>query len=412
MNRPPVSGRACLLIKEFALRFSKELFEATGHKIRGNKLYNACVKPLGYDSFAEVKALSSRINDTTYFEYQAFFSLLKNEIRNFLPITLEQKYLIDAIKRAEDPGHITVQIMGADARQADVEALEHTSTFQAFVDDLYSILPIRPRQIKLQLCLQTREKYCSEDPTSPIEIIFDYSRWKNESDPIKKLHSYKPFLKMLKGVNGASLDIDCTIKQINTICSYRFLNRIDQYGRELWGDEVMIVDVGHRTFDLANHKKIVLDNKGLGTYDNEHLEIDPFTNALGYAHEVFKQNTELRAIVSERKDGCFYHRVISAPSGVARSFLLDEDLKSRYAAIFNSTPVEIDFKDVVNLNNCPVVDLRAAKGNAKVMTLALGQVAKEKTPTILYTEDDMEALMEFDPSSATILRSLSPHPIS
>lgn len=52
--RTPLSADAAAEIKAVALRFSKILETSAGIRIRGRKLYDAFVKPLGYDSFNQV----------------------------------------------------------------------------------------------------------------------------------------------------------------------------------------------------------------------------------------------------------------------------------------------------------------------------------------------------------------------
>ena len=382
----PVPASACLEIKDFGLRFSKELQTLTGERVRGRKLYNALVKPIGFDTHTQMVSLSKRVEEGTPFDFPLYLKQLKRELRKHLPVLVDGDTIAHAIEQAEDPGTLFFKVDGSNARQSDVDRLVKSNFYDEFRSEVWGLVRRSNRAVGFLELIQSREWYAGGTASEPVTVTFDYSQWRNETDPFRELPAFNGFLRMLSTNATAPNGVDIAIKRINQDQTIEILVRIEPNGKEIWKRDIFIVDVG-----LASKGLLPLDTEGT------------------LMSKVKDPNDPLIAIGTQRKGDQEFHSLVFGPSGSAKSFLLNDAQKTLYGHIFNAEVGSIDLQELLEVSPNPVIDLTQAKGDPQVMLLAVSQLADKPNVQIHYRDSDWAALSAYDSVAAKRLQELAPY---
>lgn len=234
----PVSSSACLEIKNFGLRFSKELEALSGQRIRGRRLYNALVQPIGYESHAQMVNRSKRVEDGTPFDYPWYLKQLKLKLRNHLPLLLDSSTVTEAISKAEDPGSLLFKVDASNVRQDEIELFIANNLYKEFLSEVRELVLRNKMTIRFSEILQSRSKIVRENCAEAITVTFDYSQWRNETDPFRELPTFNSFLRMLIDYPTTLGGIDIEVRKIKQDHTVDKLVLIETTGRELWEREL------------------------------------------------------------------------------------------------------------------------------------------------------------------------------
>lgn len=228
-----LSAAASAEIKELALRFSKELESLSGTRIRGRKLYDAFVKPLGCESFSAVMAHNGRA--APFFNYNECFAVIKREIRKHLPVLIDGPIIEAAMDNAKSPGMVILTIDCRDSAKASVATLIDSEFYKRFRNQVFS--QGRYQRIQFMELLDSVNDYLAYPlaPTgTPIKISLDYQHWRNERDPLTSWEELRDFMKMIWLNASAPNAVDIEIIRVTTNGDPQTLANVDSQGQFKW----------------------------------------------------------------------------------------------------------------------------------------------------------------------------------
>lgn len=226
----PVSANACREIKALAKRFSNRLHLLTRQRIRGQQLYGAFSKPLGYDTFNQLQHQTARSADAA-FDMDGYLNVLKRQLRKHLPVVLDGALLSMIIDDVADPGSIFLKIDGSKTDSATTKQLVDHPVYRAFVKeykDRYG-----EQAALLELVAPDSQATIPEPPLS-FAVTLDFSGWKNEGNPFRELASYRPFLRLMVDLMATGNGHQVKVLRVNQAFHHESLAGIEPNGKEQW----------------------------------------------------------------------------------------------------------------------------------------------------------------------------------
>ena len=257
--RIPVPANAAAEIKQLALRFSKEIYKLTNARIRGRKLNDSFVKPLGYKSFNEVIRLSSRSN--SLFPMKDYIEQLKTDLIHYLPISVSCDHIVEALELASDPGYITLTIDCRYAPASHTATLTNSFFFKDFL--LHGSLEGKQHNVGL-MCLLNPSYSKRQDTTSNhIQITLDYRKWPNESDPLIDWDKLNSFIRMVSINANSDNGVEIEILRYKIEDKPEVLSKVNEYGIFEWLPKIWIIDIGYAHRGLINDFNELYDPSGV-----------------------------------------------------------------------------------------------------------------------------------------------------
>ncbi|MFA0809464.1 hypothetical protein [Microbulbifer epialgicus] len=301
--RIPVSAVAAEEIKQLAIRFSKELQSLTGERIRGIRLYDAFVKPLGYGSLNEVNAESSRT--LAIFPMREYLIRLRHELRKHLPVPVEPDLLAAALDSAANPGSVNLVIDAREASDNSISTLTKSLFYQDFRKQVFA--EGRERQIVYSELLDSPKRNYGEPLTGPIVVTLDYSSWPNENDPLFDWERFCSFIQILQTNAVADNGVKMEILRISRKGDTELFKGLNQYRIPEWKPKICVIDEGPTDRVFAE-----LFNNELGKQ---------LCDPAGNLREAIEVNSNAKMFMSQTEDD--YSKLTVGPSSEGKLFLSD-----------------------------------------------------------------------------------------
>lgn len=237
--RIPVSASAAEEIKLLAKRFSKELQSLTGERIRGTILYDAFVKPLGYESFSEVKALSGRSKST--FPMREYIAQTRGELRKHLPRLIGSDVLEVAFDKAVNPGCVSLTIDAREAPDNSIHTLTNSLFYRDFREEIFA--EGRRRHIQYSELFDAPKRYKGESRNGSIVFVLDYSLWPNETDPLFDWERFDSFIRMVHTNATTDNGVEMEVRRVTQKGDIEFFKGFNQYRIPEWEPNLsMLID--------------------------------------------------------------------------------------------------------------------------------------------------------------------------
>ncbi|GAB0154716.1 hypothetical protein [Marinobacterium sp. BA1] len=226
----PVPAVAVRDIKWLAKRFSKRLHAQTAHRIKGQSLYAAFAKPLGYDTFNQLQHQAKRSGQSS-FDYDTYFGLLKRELRKHLPVLLDGDLINSLLDSVYDPGVVFLKIDGTRTAPKISQLITNHSAYRGFLAEYRDTYGDLAHLQVLELAATSTSLLASSEP-SAFKVTFDLSGWHNEGDPFASLAGYEPFLRLITDLK--SWDIAVSVQRMDQTGRIEELEKIEPNGRKHW----------------------------------------------------------------------------------------------------------------------------------------------------------------------------------